>query len=207
MRVALIAFGILCSLTLFFLKQEKPRLHPEEKFAVEPSPNLGKQYCITYGKPEAAVQTIEFFSFQCPHCIRLFKEEFPLIKKKLIDTGKMSLTFHPVPQDLTTLQALICLEHLSEKEKQWFLEALLEEAEPSRPELTAELMKTAMQVFKKPIPSLEEESYLQNHPVFEKAYQFLKQEKVLAIPSVEINGHLYASEIPDFAFLNSFTQD
>ena len=168
---------------------------------------LESKYCINYGKENAPIKIVEFFTFQCPHCIRLFRTEFENLKKDFIDTGKVSFTFHPVPQDLPTAQALLCLEQLDAKQKQLFLEVILEEVDPSDPELTARLMMTAMNIFKKPIPNLEDPEFLSQHPVFEKIFLFIKQRKILAVPSVEVNGHLFANEIPDYLFIKSVTKD
>lgn len=165
---------------------------------------LEKIYCIAYGNPQAPVHVIEFFSFQCPHCIQLFRSDFEMIKKELIDTGKIYFEFHPIPQDLPTAQAMICFENLTEGEKQLFLEVIFEEATPTDPDLMAELMKAAMRVFEKPIVQLADSAYLEKHKVFEKIFRFIKQEKVLAVPTVEVNGRLFAEEIPDYQFIHSF---
>jgi len=165
---------------------------------------LNTRYCIQYGNPDAQLKVIEFFSFQCPHCVKLFNDDFFKIKKELIDTEQVSFTFHPVPQDLSTVQALICMECLSEIEKQLFLEAMFEESVPSDQELMAKLMMTAMNVFKKPIAQLEDKTFIQNHAAFDEVFQFLKQKKVLAVPTVEINGSLFPAEVPSFQFIQSF---
>jgi hypothetical protein len=168
---------------------------------------LDAQYCIHYGSDTAPIKVIEFFSFQCAHCLKLFKNDFALIKAQLIDTGLVNFTFHPVPQDLPTAQALICLEKLDEHEKRLFLEVILEEDDPSDSDLMSTLMMTAMNIFQKPVPELEDHNFLQEHKVFEEIYAFIKQEKIVAVPTVEINGRLFPSEIPDYHFIKSFIQD
>jgi hypothetical protein len=191
---------------LSIYKKAAPPKNQAVEISSETFQKLGSEYCISYGNPSAPVNVVEFFSFQCPHCVRLFRDEIHLIKEEMINTGKLHLAFHPVPQDLSTVQALVCLEKLSPKEKQLFLEVILEEAEPGDPELMTKLMMAAMNVFKKPIPELGNEIYLQEHPVFEKVYQFLKQGKIFAVPTAEVNGRLF-SEVPDFQFLNAFCKD
>lgn len=167
---------------------------------------LDARYCVTYGDKEAPLKIVEFFSFQCPYCIRLFKEDFQHIQSALIDTGKISFQFHPVPQDLATVQAMVCFEKLDETEKKLFLEVIFEEAVPSDQELMTKLMITAMNVFKKPIPELSDHSFIQDHPLMEKIFQFLKQEKILAVPSLEANSRLFSQEIPSFQFINALQQ-
>lgn len=163
---------------------------------------LDHQYCVSYGDEKAPIKIVEFFSFQCPYCVKLFRDDFERIKKQFIDTGMVHFIFHPVPKDVTTVQAIVCLGQLGRLEKRLFLEVMFEEADPSDQDLMSELMVTAMNVFKKPIPLLKDKTFLQNHPVFEKIYHFLQQEKVSAVPSVEINGHLYSEKTPSFQFLN-----
>lgn len=168
---------------------------------------LDLKYCITYGDPQAPVHVTEFFSFQCPRCIGLFKSDFENIKKDFIDTGKIHFQFHPIPQDLPTAQALICFENLTESEKQVFLEVVFEEAIYSDPDFTTQLMMAAMNAFKKPIPQLANREFVQNHKVFEEIFYFIKQEKILAVPTIEINGQILANEIPNYQFIQSLVDE
>lgn len=213
---SLLLIGILAGATMAFVPSlipEKPKSKVPQfelrkyRLVQDEFKKLGTSYCISYGNENAPIKIIEFFSFQCPYCIKLFKDEFETIKQKLIDTGKVNFVFHPVPQDLPTVQALICLEKLEEQEKRLFLEVLFEEAVPSDPELMSKLMMTAMDVFKKPIPQLDDHDFIQENKVFGEVYNFLKQEKILAVPTVEINGRLYASDVPDYQFIKSFIED
>ncbi len=167
---------------------------------------LGSTYRIAYGDQQAPVHMTEYFSFQCPHCIALFRSDFERIKRELIDTGNIYFEFHPVPQDLPTAQAMICFESLSEKEKRLFLEVVFEEATPTDPDFMTALMKAAMNVFEKPTPYLDDTDFLKNHPVFEEIFRFIKQEAILAVPTVEVNGRLYMAEIPDYGFIHSFVE-
>jgi len=179
---------------------------PKKREQFEPSfQKLDEKYCVSYGDKSAPLKIVEFFSFQCPYCVRLFREDFPHIKS-LIDRGEVFFQFHPVPQDLATIQAMICFEKLKEVERRLFLEALFEESVPSDPELMTKLMIAAMNVLNKPIPELSDSSFIQEHPIVETVYQFLKQEKILAVPSLEVNGTLFPEEIPSYQFINSLKQ-
>jgi len=86
------------------------------------------------------------------------------------------------------------------------LEALLEEAVPDDPELMGKLMMAAMNVLKKPVPQLDDKNFIQEHPLVETIFVFLKQEKILAVPSVEVNGSLFPDEIPTYQFVSKFFQ-
>jgi Thioredoxin len=200
--------GLLGMAALFhFFKTEEPQIIGRNEDQKPHFQKMSQKYCIHYGSHQAPIKIIEFFSFQCPHCIKLFRNDFLRIKQDLIDTGKLYFEFHPVPHDLPTAQAMICFERLEEKEKHLFLEAIFEEAIPTNPELMTKLMMAAMNVFKKPVPFLNDENYLKEHQAFEEIYRFLKQEIILAVPTLEVNGRLFAAEVPDYQFIKSFIKD
>ncbi|WP_068470638.1 thioredoxin domain-containing protein [Candidatus Protochlamydia phocaeensis] len=163
---------------------------------------LNEEYLISYGDPNARVQVVHYFSFLCPNCISLFQREFSEIKAKFLDTKKVHWIFHPVPMDVLTFQGMVCLQKLTPKEKRIFLEAILEETALEDPTLSAIMMEKAMEVFNKPIPNLQDKTYLSSIPAFKDAYSFVtQQEKILAIPTVEINGKLYSKDIPEVEFI------
>ena len=165
---------------------------------------LKENYLITFGDSQARIKIIEYFSFACPHCINHFRKDFPTIKNKYLDQKEMYWIFHPVPMDLLTVQAMDCLEKLSEKEKRIFLEVILTELIIDESALSCLLMKKAMEVFGKPISQLEDKTYLSNTKAFQDAFNFLKQEeKVEALPTVEIDGKIFHRELPDAAFIDS----
>lgn len=206
--VTLSIFGVLAFVVTIFSfsylkisEQPSKELGEQEKFQ-----KLSGKYCIEYGNRDAPVHITEFFSFQCAYCIQLFRNDFEKIKEEWIDTGKVHFTFHPVPMDLTTFRALICMERLEEKEKRLFLEVIFEEAEPQDAELMAKFMMTAMNVFEKPV-DLTDQEFLHKHPIFHELLPFIQQEKVLAVPAVEINNRLFAKEIPSHSFIKAFIED
>jgi len=163
---------------------------------------LPEDYRVFFGNPEAKTKVTEYFSFACPNCITLFREDFPEIKKKHIDEGKLYFEFHPIPVDMTTVQAMICLEKLNEKEKAIFLSVLLEEAEDD-PEINCRLMKKAMEVFNKPIPNLGDKESMTKTRVFNESLQFLTQDdRIEAVPSVSLNGVYYEDETPSLGFIS-----
>lgn len=164
--------------------------------------HLKDDYLITYGNPQAPVHVIHYFSFLCPNCSSLFQREFRELKKKYIDTDQIYWTFHPAPIDMLTLQGMECLQKLSLKEKQIFLEAILEETNLEDPSLCACLMEKAMDVFKKPLPELQNKSYLSSTASFQDAYLFISQKDgITAVPTVEMNGKLYLKDVPDSQFI------
>ncbi len=183
-------FKICLTLSLFF------------SFPIYGIEKLPDTYQVAFGNPEAKVKVVEYFSLVCPHCLTLFRKDFKVIKEKYIDPGHVYWVFHPVPQDLVTVQALACLKTLTAREQRVFLEALMEEVEIEEPLLSTQLMIKAMEIFGKPIPDLQEKEYLSNTDAFQEAFKFLKQEdSIRAIPSVEINSVYFSKEVPDVAFI------
>ena len=152
---------------------------------------LPAKYQIFYGNSDAKVQIVEYFSLSCPKCFEFFTEEFPSIREKYIKTGEIGWAFHPDPADLLTLQAMVCLEQLTPKQKTIFLEALIKNLLEMKRKHGCLLMQGAMEVFQRPVPELENMEFLAKTEAFQAAFQFLKQEDVIqSIPTLEINGKI-----------------
>ena len=58
------------------------------------------------GNPEAVVALVEFSDYECPFCIRHFRETMPLIEKNYIQTGKILYAFRDFPIDQLHPQAI-----------------------------------------------------------------------------------------------------
>ena len=169
-------------------------------FKISAFTHLSDVYTVTFGDSKAEVKVIEYFSFNCSHCLSIYREDFARIKEKYIDTGKAFWVFHPVPMDKLTVQAIDCLARLSPKDKQIFLEGILEII--SGDDSSVLYFQKAMELFGKPHGDLRDKKYLLSTRAFKDAFDFIKQEdKVSALPSVSINGQLYLTEVPNFAFI------
>ncbi|MDI1227198.1 MAG: thioredoxin domain-containing protein [bacterium] len=57
------------------------------------------------GDVDAPVTVIEYASMTCPHCARFHNEILPVVKQRLIDTGKLRLIFRDYPLDTHALKA------------------------------------------------------------------------------------------------------
>jgi protein-disulfide isomerase len=57
------------------------------------------------GKADAPVTLIEYASLTCPHCAAFEQQNFPMIRKEWIDTGKVKLVYRDYPLDRYALQA------------------------------------------------------------------------------------------------------
>jgi len=51
------------------------------------------------GRPDAVVTLIEFSDYECPFCIRHFKDTMPKIRASYIDSGKILYVFNDFPID------------------------------------------------------------------------------------------------------------
>ena len=169
---------------------------------------LDEKYLITVGSPDSNVKIIQYFSMTCPHCISLFKKDFKVIKQKHLDTKKASWTFHPVPLDSLTVQLMDCLSKLNEKQKIVLLEALFDTINiQDNSDVVLFLMQEAMKTFNHPISTLDDKNYIIKTQAFTDAFNFIKQEDRLdAVPAVEIGKVLYRRDIPDQAFIEKHMQ-
>jgi protein-disulfide isomerase len=74
------------------------------------------------GNADAVVALVEFSDYECPFCIRHFKETMPLIEKNYISTGKILYVFRDYPIDALHPQAVKAHEAAqcgAEQDKYW----------------------------------------------------------------------------------------
>ena len=74
---------------------DKPKMDPEMAAIMEAGPLED----IVLGDPDADTIIVEYASMTCPHCAHFYKEIFPDVKKKYIDTGKARFIFREFPLD------------------------------------------------------------------------------------------------------------
>lgn len=158
---------------------------------VNGSGRLDPKYTICYGNPKAPIHIVEYFSFGCASCLRTFAEEFEGIRATYMDTGRVYWVMHPHPVDLMTVQAMVCLEALSDHQRQVFLEAVLLE-HARRPEFgLLKLMKAAMDVLKVHIPDVSDATELQSTSAFKAAFTYQQAKPAFSgTPTIFINGRL-----------------
>lgn len=90
------------------------------------------------GDPKAPVTLIEYAAVTCPHCADFFTHQFPEIKSKYIDTGKVLFIFREFPLnalDLAGFMLARCagddkyfpmVDTLFEKQREWVVQKPLE---------------------------------------------------------------------------------
>lgn len=79
---------------------------------------------LTYGKPEAPVTVIEYFSLSCPHCGAFYKESTPKLMKDYVDTGKVFYIMRYFPHNAPGLAATMLMQCVDEEKREQFLAAL-----------------------------------------------------------------------------------
>lgn len=170
---------------------------------------LDEKYLIVIGDAEAPVKITQYFSMTCPHCLSLFKKDFKDLKENYLDTKKVTWTFHPVPLDSLTIQLMDCLSKLTQKQKVILFEALFDTIQmQDSSDVIIFLMQEAMKTFDHPIPELDEKIYITKTQAFWDAFNFIKQEDRLdAVPAIEVNHVLYRKEIPSRAFIEKHMQE
>jgi protein-disulfide isomerase len=87
-----------------------------------PRPIVDLTGAPTKGNPDALVALIEFSDYECPFCIRHFRETMPLIEKNYIATGKILYSFRDYPIDQLHPQAIKAHEAAqcgAEQDKYW----------------------------------------------------------------------------------------
>ena len=162
-------------------------------------PAIPDRYCVSYGSPTASVEVREYFSFSCSGCLEQVTKDFPMIKERYIDTGKIRWVFEPFPADLLTIQGMLCLELLDEDQKQVFLEVCLSEFHDVSPEVAAKMMQRAIQHFGRALPSLCDRNWVVAQSAVDIAYSATQYSPVRGLPAVSINGKFHdRSPTPSF---------
>ncbi|MDP3935759.1 MAG: thioredoxin domain-containing protein [Alphaproteobacteria bacterium] len=158
---------------------------------VNGSAMLDSKYIIAYGNPKAPIQIVEYFSFGCASCLRTFAEEFEGTRETYINTGRVHWVMHPHPVDLITVQAMVCLEALTDQQRQVFLEAVVLEHVRSPEFGILKLMTAAMDVLKVHIPDITDATILQSTPAFKAAFTYQQATPAFSgTPTIFINGRL-----------------
>lgn len=170
---------------------------------VEGFSRLDEKYCVSYGDIKAPLHVIQYYSFQCPHCLELFKDDFNAIQEKYIAKGEIFWIFHPAPMDLLTLHGMHCISHLSQKEGKVFLGAVLTETDIGDFDYSYKILVKAMEVLGHAGGAVKDPEDLKKTKTFQDATDFvLQEEKLTEVPYLEINGVHYPNQVPDLKFID-----
>ncbi len=118
--------------------------------------------------------------------MRFLRKDFPKIKKDFIDTGRLRFIFHPLPADLLTLQAMVCMERMSEEQKRDFLFSL------SKKTSVEQMQKKMAELGMVLEGDLKNKKYLRDLKVLEDAFRFMNETEVETVPQLRFNGKFFA---------------
>ena len=138
----------------------------------EPLPDC---YRVQIGEASAHSKIVEYFSLSCPLCLRLIQRDFKEIFEKHIQTGQTSWVFHPDPQDISTLQLMICLEKLPQSKRFPFFWEIVKAIKTGSPGRNCFLMQELMKRFDRPLPFLHDVNFLETTTAYTEAFKYLKQ--------------------------------
>lgn len=82
-------------------------------------------YDIVYGKNDAPVQVLEYYSLTCPHCSHFYTHSFPKLKQDYIDTGKVKWIKRSYTIDKQSLKGTMLLECVDKDKRENYLKILL----------------------------------------------------------------------------------
>ena len=82
---------------------------------------------IKLGSDNATVILVEFSDYQCPFCRRFWLQNFPVLKKEFVDTGKVQVVYRDFPLDFhpaaeISAESVYCA---GEQNKSWELHDLI----------------------------------------------------------------------------------
>ena len=174
-------------LLLFFFSS--PSLHAFEK--------LPENYTISLGSSEAPHKITEYFSLSCPLCIKLLKTDFREIYAQYVATKQVHWTFHPDPQDLTTLQLMICLEKLPPNKRLSFFWETVQAVKVNNPGRNTFLLQELSKQFGLDVPLLHDIKWLETTEAYKRAYQYIQQpDAPTEIPAIEFDTMIKDKIVP-----------
>lgn len=83
-------------------------------------------YDMVYGKEDAPIQVIEYYSLSCPHCAYFYLSVFPDLKKKYIDSGKVRWIKRIYVRDKAAMEGALLLSCVEESRRENYLRILLD---------------------------------------------------------------------------------
>lgn len=107
LRVALLAavaaavIGVVVVATVLFSRRETSVMTSEAAVNRPESSTdrLWQPDGRTRGNPNAPVTLIEYSDFTCGYCVKFFRETWPRLREKYVETGKVRLLYRDYPRD------------------------------------------------------------------------------------------------------------
>jgi protein-disulfide isomerase len=105
-RVALVAVGAVVVIGVvvasgIFFRREPLGITPETAVSrpAPPPDRLWQPDGRTRGNPNAPVTLIEYSDFTCGYCVKFFRDTWPRLREKYVETGKVRLLYRDYPRD------------------------------------------------------------------------------------------------------------
>jgi hypothetical protein len=158
---------------------------------------LPERYTISLGSSEAPHQITEYFSLSCPICVKLLKTDFKDIYSQYVAKKQLYWTFHPDPQDITTLQLMICLEKLPYSKRWSFFWEAVQAVKVNNSGRNTFLLQELSKQFGLDVPLLHEIQWIETTEAYKKAYQYIQQpDAPTEIPTIEFDSLIKDKILP-----------
>ena len=158
---------------------------------------LPEHYTISLGSSEAPHKITEYFSLSCPLCMKLLKTDFRDIYAQYVETKQVHWTFHPDPQDLTTLQLMICLEKLPQSKRWAFFWEVVQAVKVNNPGRNTFLLQELSKQFGLDVPLLHDIQWIETTEAYKRAYQYIRQSDApTEIPTIEFDAAIQDKILP-----------
>jgi len=115
---ALVAFVGLANATEAEAPKEALKIIPASFYQLEP-------YDIVYGKEDAPIIVLEYYSLTCPHCAQFYLSSFQDLKKEYIDSGKVRWIKRSLVMDLQSMKGTLLLGCVKAESRENYLKILL----------------------------------------------------------------------------------
>lgn len=101
---AVLVIGVVAVASILFFRHETSVM--ESQVAAgrpdQPEPSTDRLWQPdgrTRGNPKAPVTLIEYSDFTCGYCVKFFRETWPRLREKYVETGKVRLLYRDYPRD------------------------------------------------------------------------------------------------------------
>jgi protein-disulfide isomerase len=100
---AVVVLGVVVAALLLFKREtsvmESGAAPGRSEQTAESTERLWQPDGRTRGNPDAPVTLIEYSDFTCGYCVKFFRETWPRLQKKYVETGKVRLLYRDYPRD------------------------------------------------------------------------------------------------------------
>lgn len=98
---AIVLLGVVVVVSVLFFKREPSVMESAAAISrPESSPErLWQPDGRMRGNPNAPVTLIEYSDFTCGYCVKFFRETWPRLREKYVDTGKVRFLYRDYPRD------------------------------------------------------------------------------------------------------------